>query len=326
MSYQVILGGKYDITEAVQAGSMSLSDALDDIAMRFKMTVIVVPGLPDIKPPMPIVLKGIPASGSSMVTLFDGVVWDVIDSYKGMHSISITAYERTKYMAESEDEYLFNAGMTASSIIKRIASDWSIPLGSIADTKIKLAKQLFRGGKNLYSIVRDVLAETVDKGGGMYIPRMAGGKLELVPIGSNSTVWSLETIESAERTITMDGMVTKVKVLGSNDSDSKLSPVLAIVTGDTARYGTIQKVYSDSQVKSVSDAKLAGQKLLSGPVETFSYSGIDINTIRAGDKVRFDGRDLIVTSVEHVLGESGHMNMELAPLEVVKKKYYAKSI
>ena len=326
MNYQVILGGKYDITEAIEAGSMSLSDALDDIAMRFKVTVTVVSGLPNIKLPMSIVLKGIPASGGSRVTLFDGVVWDITDSYKGTHYISITAYERTKYMAESEDEYLFNAGMTASSIIKRIASDWNIPLGSIADTKIKLAKQLFRGGKNLYSIIRDVLVETVDKGGNMYIPRMAGGKLELVPIGSNSAVWLLETIESAQRTITMDGMVTKVKVLGNSDSDNKRSPVLATVTGDTAKYGTIQKVHSDSQIKNASQAKTAGRKLLSGPIETFSYSGIDINTIRAGDKVRFDGRDLIVTSVEHALGEPGHMNMELAPLQVVKKKYYAKSI
>lgn len=326
MSYQVILGGKYDITEVVQAGSMSLSDALDDIAMRFKVTITVVPGLPGIEPPMSITLRGTPINSSSMTALFDGVVWDVTDSYKGAHYISITAYERTKYMAESEDEYLFNAGMTASSIIKKIASDWNIPLGNIANTKIKLAKQVFRGGRNLYSIIRDVLAETVDKGGDMYIPRMAGGKLELVPIGSNAIVWSLETIESAEHTITMDGMVTKVKVLGSSNSDNKLSPVLAIVTGDTAKYGTIQRVYSDSQIKNVSEAKTAGQKLLSGPVETFSYSGIDINTIRAGDKVKFDERDLIVISVEHALGEPGHMNMELAPLEVVRKKYYAKSI
>ncbi|AEE95791.1 XkdQ/YqbQ family protein [Mahella australiensis] len=324
MSYQVIVGGKYDITSVLQEGSLSLSDAIDDIAMRFKATVSYVAGLPDMKPPTPIVLKGTPTNGSGMATLFDGIIWDVNDRYGGAHECSITAYERIKYMAESEDEYLFNAGMTASSIIRKIAGDWSIPLGSIADTKIKLAKQIFRGGKNLYSIMRDALIETVDKGGGMYIPRMAGGKLELVPIGNNSTVWLLETFESVDYTTTMEGMVTKVKVVGNSDNDKKLSPVLAVVTGDTAKYGTIQKVHSDSQIKNASQAKTAGEKLLSGLTATFSYSGIDINTIRAGDKVKFDGRDLIVASVEHALGEPGMMNMEIMPAIGVKKKYYAK--
>lgn len=320
----MIVGGKYDVTEVVQEGSLSLSDALDDIAMRFKATISFVTGLPDISPPTPIVLKGTPTNGSGMVTLFDGVIWELNDSYKDAHSLSITAYERIKYMAESEDEYLFNAGTTASSIIKRIAADWSIPLGSIADTKIKLAKQLFRGGKNLYSIMRDVLIETVDKGGGMYVPRMASGKLELIPIGSNPTVWILETFEGVDYTKTMEGMVTKVKVVGSSDSDDKLSPVLAVVTGDTAKYGTIQKVHSDSQIKNASQAKTAGEKLLTGLTAMFSYSGIDINTIRAGDMVKFDERDLIVTSVEHTLGDPGRMDMEIMPSIGVKKRYYAK--
>ncbi len=321
MSYRVWVNGKTNITEAVQVGSMSLSDALDEIAMRFKFTASIIPGLPNLMPPTPISLTETQANGTAKV-IFDGVTWDVTDSRKGSHSVSVTAYERIKYMAESEDEYLFNAGMTASSVIKKIASDWGISIGSIANTKVALAKQRYSGGKNLYSIMRDALVETVDKGGGMFVLRMAQGKLDLIPLGSSNYTLSLDAMESASHNLTLDGMVTKVKVLGNDESETKLAPVLAIVTGNTSKYGTIQKIYSDSQVKTASQAKTAGQKKLSGPIDTYTYDGIDINTIRAGDKVKFDGKDLIVTSVEHEIGDPGHMTMDMSPAEIVKVKYY----
>lgn len=314
MSYQVILNKKYDISQACK--SMTLSDAVDDIAVKFKCSIVNISGLPQVDTIMPISLK------YDNTTLFDGIIWDLNCSLKGTKPIDVTAYDRIKYLAESDDEYLFSSGITADSIIKKIVNDWNIPCGSIDNTKIKLSKQLFRGGKNLYAIIQDALKETVDKGGDMYLPTMRFGKLELKAIGSNKNVLTLENLESGDKNKTMDGVVTKVKVLGNTDNENMLSSVLAIVTKDTEKYGTVQKIYSSSKSENTAQAKKAGEKLLSSPVETYSYTGIDIVTIGVGDKVKFDNRELIVTSINHELGYPGHMSMEMAPLEVVKNKYY----
>ncbi len=314
MSYQVILDNKYDISQTCK--SMTLSDAVDDIAVKFKCSIVNISGLPKIDTIMPISLK------YDNITLFDGIIWDLNCDLKGTKPIDVTAYDRIKYLAESEDEYLFSSGITADSIIKIIVNDWNIPCGSIDNTKVKLSKQLFRGGRNLYIMIQDSLKETVEKGGQMYLPTMRFGKLELKAIGCNENILTLQNLESGEKNKTMQGVVTKVKVLGNTDSDNKLSPVLAVVEKDTQKYGTVQKIYSSSKTENTAQAKKAGEKLLSSPVETYSYTGIDIVTVGVGDKVKFDNRELIITSIDHELGYPGHMSMEMTPLEVVKNKYY----
>lgn len=169
------------------------------------------------------------------------------------------------------------------------------------------------------------LKETVAKGGDMYRPRFVpGGGLELVKLGSNETVWVLEleqNIEEFTQRRTLEGTVTQVKVLG-NASEDQRSPVLALVKGETDKYGTLQKVLNDSKITSSGQAQTAGQKMLTGVQETFTVTGIDINTIRAGDKVQLNGMELLVKSVRHELGSPGHMTLELTWPEVIRREVY----
>jgi hypothetical protein len=109
-------------------------------------------------------------------------------------------------------------------------------------------------------------------------------------------------------------------VLGSG-SDEKLSPVLALTKGETEKYGTLQKVIQDCKIETVDEAKKAAKNALAGMQETFSATAPDINTIRAGDKVRLNGLELIVTHAVHRLGTPGHMELELAAEEKVRRDF-----
>lgn len=320
--YEVVLANKYYLRELVE--SITLEESLDEIAYRATVKMVVTPDFPGIAPGQECRVSGIPFGGSSMVYLLHpGVVWECESETRGQKHLTATIYDRTIYLAKSEDEYLFPAGSTASQRLKQYAKDWGVPLGQVADTRIPLAKAVYRA-QPIWDMIMADLKETVAKGGGMFRPRMTPNGLELMKLGSNKTVWVLEAEQNIEELVqrrTLEGAVTQVKVLGHAEED-KRSPVLAIVKGETAKYGTLQRVISDEKIKTPAQAKTAGQKALAGMQETFTVTAIDINTIRAGDKVRLNQMDLLVMSVRHELGSPGHMTLELASADYVRRVVY----
>lgn len=64
--------------------------------------------------------------------------------------------------------------------------------------------------------------------------------------------------------------------------------------------------------------------MLSGIQETISVTSLDINTIRAGDKVDLagSGMELIAMTVRHELGDPGKMVLELGSPELVRRRFY----
>lgn len=324
--YEVVLANQYYLRELLE--SITLEDSLDEIAYRATVKMVITSDFPGIAPGQEARVSGVPFGGNSMIYLLHpGVVWECASETRGQKHLTATVYDKTIYIAKSEDEYLFPAGQTATQRMQQYVSDWGIPLGQVPDTGITLAKAVYRA-QPIYSMIQADLKETVAKGGDMYRPRMTPDGLELYKLGSNETVWVLETdqnIEEIGQRRTLEGTVTQVKVLGNAPEDQR-SPVLALVKGETEQYGTLQKVISDSKLTDAGAARSAGESLLSGVQETFTVTGIDINTIRAGDKVQLNGMELLVTSARHELGSPGHMTLELASEEYVRRRYYARSI
>ncbi|MCL4440914.1 MAG: phage portal protein [Firmicutes bacterium] len=320
--YEVVLANKYYLRELIE--SISLEESLDEIAYRATIKLVVTPDFPGIAPGQEIRVSGIPFGGSSMVYLLHpGVVWEVESETRGLKHLTVTTYDKAIYLAKSEDEYLFPAGQTASQRLKRYAADWGVPLGAVTDTGISLAKAVYRA-QPIWEMIMSDLKETVAKGGDMYRPRMTPDGLELVKLGSNKTVWVLEAeqnIEDLTQRRTLEGAVTQVKVLGHAGEDTR-SPVLAIAKGETAKYGTLQRVISDEKIKTPAQAKTVGQKALAGMQETFTVTAIDINTIRAGDKMKLNSMELLVKSVRHELGSPGHMTLELASTDYIRRVVY----
>lgn len=253
------------------------------------------------------------------IVVFSGVIWETTQDYKGF--LDIVAYDKTIYLAKSEDEYLFGDKTTATARIKKIAKDWNIPLSTIEETSIGLAKKLYRG-QTLWQMMKDALDETVRKGGQMYRVRMLTNGLTLKKLGSNSYVYDLDTMVQAqlERTQSLEGTITKVKVLGKADDD-KLAPVLANVSKNTSKYGTLQKIVYDENIKNYSQAKTVANSVLCEPQQVWSVEIVGIYDIHAGDKVKIKGQELLVLSVSYNL-KARQMSLHLANSDYVRRRVY----
>jgi len=320
MSYEVVLEGKHDISDYIE--EISLEESLDEIAYRANIRLLVTTGLPSIYPGQEIRISGTPIGGAvKEAILHPGVVWECQSDNSGNKHLSITVYDRSIYLAKSEDEKLMPAGQTASQRLRTYAKEWNIPVGNVEETGKQLSRDIKRA-QSIMSMILEDLKETVDKGGAMFRPRMTPAGLGLVRLGGNRTVWELEALEKVTQTRTLEGAVTQVKVLGAARDDNRLSPVLAVVKKDIEKYGTLQKIVEDSKVETPGQAKEVAKKMLLGTQETFSVTAPDINTIRAGDRVRLNRMDLMVTHVNHRLGTPGHMELELAAEDKVRRDYF----
>ncbi|BFH63901.1 XkdQ/YqbQ family protein [Paenibacillus azoreducens] len=361
MSYEVVYQNKYYLRELIE--SIKLKDSLDQISYQAEISMKVTSDFPNIQPGQDIRISGVPYGKSDMAPLLNpGVVWECDSSDKSTKHIALTIYDRTIYLAKSEDEYLLPAGQTASQRLRKYAADWGIKLSTVPDTKTKLKKAVYRS-RPIYNMITADLQETVKSGGDMYIPRMTTTGLVLFKIGSNKEVWVLRGIEETEQKRTLEGTITKVKVIGTEDrkekpkksksgtqdevgrvyggkvdkktkgtkkkpkvkTDSKVelpSKILAITTGQTTKYGTLQRMVQDEDVKTTAAAQKLGKSMLSGIQETFTVKCLDLNTLRAGDAVMFNNLRLIVTAVNHDLGDPGHMIAELASEDYVRRRFF----
>jgi len=319
VSYEVIFANKYDLSELIE--DLSMEESLDEIAYCTNIKLAVTPDIPAISPGQEIRVAGIPYGKTKKENLLNpGVVWECHSVNTGRKHLTVTAYEKTIYLAKSDDERLMPAGQTATERIKQYAKEWGIPVGNILDTRLKLARNIKRT-QTIMSMIQEDLKETVDKGGAMYRTRMTERGLELVEIGGNKIVWELEAIEEVTQSRTLEGAVTQVKVIGPQESENWVAKTLTVMKKDTEKYGTLQKLIMDNKIETVDQAKKAAAKTLLGLQETVSVTALDINTIRAGDRVLLNGWELIVTKVRHQLGDPGRMELELASEAKVRRDY-----
>lgn len=318
----IILRNKYKIdnlTEGIQ-----LSEAIDGIAYTANITLVETEELKKlgISKGNNIEIYDIDFETKTNRQIFKGIIWD-IDRSKKTKRLTMTCKERTIYLEESEDEYLFPS-MTATQRVQRYCRDWGIPIVSLVDTRIKLAKAVYRSDTILGMMLKD-LKETAQKGGNLYKLRMLD-KLNIIQLGSNKTTWKLETIaEDIDKKSSLEGMVTQVKVLGKQEENKK-TPVTGIYKKDTSKYGTIQKLVQDEKIKSSVEGRKRANALFNTGEETVRLSGIDINSIRAGDKVSVDAKILYVIDVTHNLGSTGRMNLNLSGLDYIRRRFYSGDI
>lgn len=340
--YDVVLQGNSFLREAVE--SITTEDNLGEVACRTTIKLTVpgdqFTGLPIIKPGHELQIIGTKFGSSDIDTVFNaGAVWDVSISNQQRRHWNIVLYDRSINMAKSEDEYYFAAGTTATQRIHQIAKDWNIPILSLPDTGQPLAKAFYRA-RNIWSIIMEALQETAEKSGKLYRLRMmpgtietnpkykfkAGG-LELVELGKNDPVWAMDfasNLESISQRQTLDGAVTKVKILG-NAPRSTRPQVVGVVAGEVDKYGTLQKILAMHKSTDTGEAMSVAKHMLGGVMETIDAVAVDINTIRAGDRVYLDGyEDLFVISVKHDYGSPGRMSLQLAGKEHIRRRYYAR--
>ncbi len=100
------------------------------------------------------------------------------------------------------------------------------------------------------------------------------------------------------------------------------SKVMALEEKDIAKYGTLQVIVQDDEVKSGAAARELAKSKLRGIQQTISVNAPDMNTIRAGDAVMLGNMKLLVISVSRELGNPGSMSLELGTYDDVKRRFY----
>lgn len=322
MSYKVILQDKYDITGAVE--SIRLQDSLHQIAYQASIRLTAIDSLPVITPGLPIRISGEHFGKEVMAPLLNpGVVWEANSVNSGQKHLELTVFDRTIYLDKSEDEYLFPKGQTASQRLRKYAADWDMKLASVPDTATKLGKAVYRA-QSLFSMMFSDLKETAKSGGELYHLRMTSAGLQLFQLGSNTEVFVLDPVSEVSQSRTLEGAVTKVKVVAANTNTVKEVPskVLAMEEKDTKTLGTLQVILQDDKVNTAAAARKLAKSKLTGIQQTISVTAPDINTIRAGDAVMLGSLRLIVISVSRELGNPGSMSLELGTYGDVKRRFY----
>lgn len=331
----LILKNKYKIQ--ILSESITLKEAIDGIAYTLNISLIETDELKNIG-----ITKGDSIElfdnaydNRQYIQIFSGVIWDISKNKKS-RKITITGKERTVVIEESEDEYLWADGQTASTRATVICKDWGIPIGSFANTEIGLTKD--KRKESLYSMIKKDLKETAQKGGNLFKLRMYTS-LDLVELGSNSIVYKLDNIiEDLDEKDSLYGAVTQVKVLGKEETKKKskstntsgnekeltLSPVIGVFKNNTDLYGTLQKIVDDDKVDSYAKAQAKANCLFSAGETSKSLKCCkDINILRAGDNVSVYGETFIITEITHNLGTGEKMNLTVMKIDDVRRKFYS---
>lgn len=244
--------------------------------------------------------------GNQNGEVFRGYVWT--RNYKSSLSnwdISLKCYDNLIYLQESEESAFFASGKSTKEVCKSLCDDWGIEL-QYSYESITHSKLVLRGAlADIFTA--DILDLVKDRTGKKYAIHSEKDVMKIKTVGSNSTVYHLvsgKNVTQTDSTVTLDGMVTKVIILGKADSD-KREPIEATVTGKTSEYGTLQKIIDRDENTSLADAKKEAQSIIDedgSPKWEYEAKGPDIPWIRTGDMVHIDAgnidSDLIVTAVD----------------------------
>ena len=252
--------------------------------------------------------------GTRNEEVFRGYIWT--RAYKSGitdRTISLKCYDNLIYLQESEDSAYFSAGKSTKDVLSTFCSNWGVKLDYRYES-ITHSKMALRG--NLADIfTADVLDLAKERTGKKYVIRSNKDTMQVLPEGSNTTVYSFKAGQNAISTgseCTMAGMVTKVKILGKAD-DNDRQPVEATVTGKTDEYGTLQKLINRSENTALADAKKEAQSIIKEdgtPKWEYELKAPDIPWIRKGDKVHVNAGDIvnsymIATSVDRTIDNKG---------------------
>lgn len=226
--------------------------------------------------------------------LFQGFIWNWQYSDATQQTITLSAYDNLVRLQKSKDFKYYSAGQTTQAILGDICASWDIPLDYRWGASITHEKTIFNGDR-ISDMIILLLDEVRKQTGKRYIASLKDGKLVISGFGTNSDVYrfdGLNTVSVSDK-LSMDELVTQVKVLGTQDDDGRAA-VEALVKGDT-RFGVLQEIVRSDNTKDVSEATAEANTILKErgkPERTTTIIVPDLPFLRKGDKVEVNTESL----------------------------------
>ena len=242
--------------------------------------------------------------GSGYQKVFEGIIWEWDYTHGAQKDLKVIAYDPMVKLQQSKEHYYFSAGMDTKAIISTICKDAGVPLNYKWPYTIKHEKKVFRQN-TLSDMILELLEEVRKQKNKKYVTLYRDGKLEINSYGTNKDMFKFNGFNtvSTQDKLTMDKLVTKVKILGKADDEGR-SSVEGVINGDLS-FGTLQEIVIRDSDKELGAAKQEAQTILNDygkPEETLMATAPDIPFIRKGDAVEFEAGNIIGTC--HVLGVS----------------------
>lgn len=155
--------------------------------------------------------------------------------------ISITAYDQTKYFNNS-DTYVFE-NIKASDVLKRIAKDYSMAVGTIEDTAIVIPS-IVEDNQTLFDIVYNALDKTVAAGKKVFVFYDDYGKLSLKSLDSMRVNLLLceDTVGDYEYSASIDDESYNQIILYHDDDETKKRQYFTASSKDSInQWGLLRK-------------------------------------------------------------------------------------
>lgn len=325
-TYIIAGGNKYDVSPAVTGLNFSdqhnqMAQSLSIDMMNTKVGSQWLSSIIDVGARVFVYAN----DGSRNEEVFRGEVWT--RPYRSSlqdTELTLKCYDNLIYFQESEDAEYFSSGKSTKDIMSALCSKWGVQL-SYTYSSITHGQLALRG--TLSDVMTaDVLDLVHERTGSKYVIRSEKDVVKVMPRGQNSEIFAFRAGENAIRTnseITKNGMVTKVIILGKAEDKTDRQPLEATISGDTGKYGTLQKIVDRKENTSLEDAKAEARSIVKEhgtPKCEYELRAPDVPWIRKGDKVYVNAGDiqnkyLIATSVDRTISNNEkQMTLTLEPV------------
>lgn len=297
-SVYIVSGSKkYNVTPAVM--ELSFSDQKKQISKSCKVTLMDIKSGGSFLSSILKVRDRVYAyadDGERSEEVWRGYIWTrgYKVSVNGLE-LELKCYDNLIYFQESEEAAFFASGKSTKSIMSTLCGNWGVKL-EYSYQSITHSKLALRG--TLSDIITsDVLDLVKDRTGKKYVILSVKDVVQVKGVGQNSRVYTIERGKNAISTsseCTMEGMVTKVVILGKADDDDR-HPVEGTISGDTAQYGTLQKLINRDENTSLEDAEKEARSIIAEngtPKWEYDVVTVDIPWIRKGDLVKVKAGDM----------------------------------
>lgn len=256
------------------------------------------------------------------VNLFQGYVFRVGDDSD--REPTLTVYDQMRYLMNSETYMFENA--TVTDMVRRIAGDFGLKVGTLADTKHAIRKYLADGvqEKLMDAIANNLLATTqvtgqtfvlYDDFGQLMLQPLSDMKLPLV-IGDKSLLYSYSRSRSID-----DDTYNYIKLVRDNKKTGKRDLYVAKDSSTIAEWGRLQ-MYKKVDDK-LNDAQIAETlntliQLKNRETQTMKLSALGDTRVRAGSTIRLQigeiglDQDMLVEEcVQKYEGDDHTMSLDM---------------
>lgn len=249
--------------------------------------------------------------------LFFGFVFEKSRQGKNPKQIKVTVYDQLYYLKNKD--YFQYENKTATEVIKMLAEDFGLNLGTLEDTGYKIASRT-EDDKTLFDIIQNALDDTLKAKTTMYVLYDKAGKLTLSSIGNMKLGLVIDEETAGDydyKTSISDSTYNKIRLFREGENPVTVKDNTHIMQWGVLQY--VEKVNDDSvNLQNMANALL---KLYNEKTRTLSVkSALGDIRVRAGTLLVVVlglgdmnvSNFLLVEQVKHTFRDNEHlMEMKL---------------